>query len=75
MDDMIIKEMETINEIELHKKVVLIKIYDFCLRIKNSRLPMYQKNRKIQKWYNAYLNFCRKKNNEIRNIHQILNLY
>ena len=70
-----IEEMNKINEYELNKRVVLIKIYDFCLKIKNSRLPMYQKNRKIQKWYNAYLNFCRKKNNEIRNIHQILNLY
>ena len=70
-----IEEMNKINEYEFNKRVVLIKIYDFCLKIKNSRLPMYQKNRKIQKWYNAYLNFCRKKNNEIRNIHQILNLY
>ena len=71
----IIDEMDTINEIELHKRVVLIKIYDFCLKIKNSRLPMNQKNRKIKRWYNAYLRFCIKKNNEIRNTHLISNMY
>ena len=36
--------MDKINEYELHKRVVLIKIYNVCMKIFNSRLTMQQKN-------------------------------
>ena len=38
-----IEEMKIINEYELHKKVVLIKIYELCCKIVNSRLSIEQK--------------------------------
>ena len=44
----ILDEMEKINEYELHKRVVLIKIYNACLKIYNSRLSMQQKEKKFR---------------------------
>ena len=55
-------EMYLINKFSTHKKVVFIKVYDRCLKISKSNLNIYDKNRKIIRYYKMYMHYCSKQN-------------
>ena len=68
--------MRIINDFSIEKKCMFIKVYDKCVIIKYRQDPTrLQKNLKIIRWYDRYIDYCCRKNEAFRQTTGLSNLY
>ena len=71
-----LEEMRLINDLYIEKKTIFIKVYDKCLHIKHrTDLTPLQKNLKIIRWYDKFMDYCCRKNKTFRKTTGLTNLY